>query len=84
MGVDAKAIANRLARVEGQIRGVRGMIEGGRPCEEIVDQLSACHAALESATKAALLHYFEECLVEVEDPGAALERVADLVMKTRF
>ena len=84
--VDPKPILNRIARLEGQLRGVRAMMESGRECEEIVGQLSACHSALESATKMVLIHYLEECITDGQTGGsdAELDRVAELIMKTRF
>ncbi len=83
---DARPILNRLSRLEGQIRGVRTMIESGRECDEIVGQLSACHSALESATKAVLLNYLRECIDgrETSDPRGEMDKVAELIMKTRF
>lgn len=43
--VKSKAI-NRLKRVEGQIRGLRGMLEKGKACQDVLVQYAAVHAAL--------------------------------------
>jgi len=43
-------IKGRLARVEGQLRGVRNMIEEERDCKEILQQLIAIRAAVHSAS----------------------------------
>ena len=81
-------IINRLSRLEGQIRGVRKMIEDQKECEAIVAQLSAVHSALEGATKMIIVGYFEECLLEAENNGAerkeALDRLAALLLNTRL
>jgi len=39
-------VVHSLRRVEGQLRGIEKMIEEGRPCDEILDQLVAVHAAV--------------------------------------
>ncbi len=83
---EKRSLINRLSRLEGQIRGVKKMIEEGRECEEIVSQLSAIHSALESATKRVLVSHLSECLGE-SGPGdepRMMERIADLIMKTRL
>jgi DNA-binding FrmR family transcriptional regulator len=42
-----KAMDARLARIEGQVRAVRRMIDGDEPCESIAQQLSAARRALD-------------------------------------
>ena len=44
-----KAMDARLARIEGQVRAVRRMIEGDEPCEAIAQQLAAARKALDRA-----------------------------------
>jgi len=39
----------RLKRIEGQLRGIQGMIEGGTECEKVTQQLSAARRALDKA-----------------------------------
>ena len=41
------AILNRLARIEGQVRGLQRMIEEGKECEQILAQLAAVRSALD-------------------------------------
>ncbi len=79
-----KKIEHRLARLEGQVRGVRKMIGEERECTDIVRQLSAVHSALESATKEILVQYLRQCLQEEEDSEVALSRMADLIAGTRL
>ena len=87
-GVSKKDILNRLSRLEGQIRGVKKMIEEGKDCEKIVIQLSAVHAALEGVSKLIVVHFFSECLQESRNKGGgeeeALQRLASLVLNTRL
>ncbi len=86
MEAKRQRVLNRLARLEGQLRGVQKMIREDHECEDIIRQLSACHAALESSIKQVLLNYFQECLARGEhgNDGMTLDRLADLMMKTRF
>jgi CsoR family transcriptional regulator, copper-sensing transcriptional repressor len=81
-------IINRLARLEGQIRGVRKMIDEDKACEEIVTQLSAVHSALENVSKIAITAFFDKCLLECESRGEdrrqAMERLAGLLLKSRL
>lgn len=44
-----KDMVNRLRRIEGQVRGLVDMIEGGRSCEEVATQMSATRKAMEKA-----------------------------------
>ncbi|OGM93364.1 hypothetical protein A2372_03180 [Candidatus Wolfebacteria bacterium RIFOXYB1_FULL_54_12] len=43
-----KDIANRLARIEGQLRGIRGMVEEERDCIDVITQISAVRQSLAS------------------------------------
>lgn len=47
--VDRKKLLGRLARVEGQLRGVQRMIESGEECERVAQQLAAARGALNKA-----------------------------------
>jgi DNA-binding FrmR family transcriptional regulator len=40
-------VVNRLKRIEGQVRGLIDMIESGRPCEDVAQQMSAARKAME-------------------------------------
>lgn len=59
-------LAQRLRRVEGQVRGIEVMIAEGRECREIVQQLSAAQAALQGFGRAFLEEYAVECLIDNE------------------
>jgi DNA-binding FrmR family transcriptional regulator len=58
----------RLRRVEGQIRGVAGMIEAGRDCEPVAQQLSAARKALDRA-----FYELMACAIEHPQFSAAAE-----------
>lgn len=54
----------RLARIEGQIRGISGMVEKDTYCDDIINQISAARAALDSTAKLVLENHIRSCLVE--------------------
>ncbi len=47
--IEVHDILTRLRRVEGQIRGIQGMLEDGRDCSDVITQFSASMRALEHA-----------------------------------
>ena len=55
-------IVLRLKRAEGHLRTVIGMIEGGRPCVELAQQLHAVQAAVEKAKQELIHDHIEHCL----------------------
>ncbi len=55
---------NRLARVEGQIRGVRRMVEDGEYCIDIITQIQAAQSALGAIGKRILRKHMDHCVAE--------------------
>ncbi len=58
------ALAARLSRVEGQVRGVRKMIEEERECVQILRQLAAIDGAVRAAARMIVTKHLESCLGE--------------------
>jgi len=54
-------IQDRLGRIEGQVRGVAGMLKKQRPCMEVLQQLASIQAALRGVSKTVLRNYLERC-----------------------
>ena len=54
----------RLARIEGQVRGIRRMIEEGEYCMDIATQLQAARAALQAVGHRVLRKHLEHCLTD--------------------
>lgn len=54
--------AQRLNRIEGQIKGIRKMVEEGRYCVEVLGQISAVHEALRGVGKLIMRNYLENCV----------------------
>lgn len=58
------SLISRLNRVEGQIRGIRGMIDKDVYCDDVLNQISAAQSALDSISKLVLENHIRKCLVE--------------------
>ena len=66
----------RLRRIEGQLRGLQGMVEEGRGCEEVLAQMSSVHQALRSTGRVLLLAELRggvDRALGSDDRGGALE-----------
>jgi DNA-binding FrmR family transcriptional regulator len=55
-------LINRLSRIEGQIRGIKGMVEKNCYCPDIMIQVAAANAALSSFNKALLAEHIRSCV----------------------
>lgn len=62
--IETKKLLNRLARVEGQVRGLRKMLEECRCCEDVLTQLQAVRASLEQASVLILDRHLQDCVLE--------------------
>ena len=59
-----KSLINRLSRIEGQIRGIRKMVESNMYCPDILVQVAAVNAALNSFNKVLLASHIRTCVAE--------------------
>lgn len=59
-----KSLITRLNRVEGQIRGIKGMIEKDCYCDDVLNQITAATAALNGISKLLLENHIRNCVVE--------------------
>jgi DNA-binding FrmR family transcriptional regulator len=57
-------LISRLNRIEGQIRGVKGMIEKDTYCDDVLNQIAAIQSALNSVGKLLLEHHLSSCVME--------------------
>ncbi len=60
---ERKKLINRLSRIEGQIRGLRGMIENDAYCADVLTQSAAASAALNAFNKELLTRHISTCVV---------------------
>lgn len=75
---EKRALINRLNRIEGQVRGVRSMVENDAYCADILTQVSAISAALGSFNKELLGEHIRSCVVNDVQNGND-EKVEELI-----
>lgn len=73
-----KSLINRLNRIEGQIRGIKGMVERDAYCTDIITQVAAATAALNSFNKELLSTHIKTCVADDIKAGKT-ETVDDLL-----
>lgn len=73
-----KDLIHRLNRIEGQIRGIKGMVEKDAYCTDILIQVSAVNAALNSFNKVLLANHIKTCVTRDVKDGKE-ETVDELV-----
>lgn len=84
----AKARALRgLRRIEGQVRGLQGMVEDERYCADVLTQISAVHEALRKVGKLLMRNHLEHCVTDALRGGdetaaaEAYDEVMDLMYR---
>ncbi|MBQ4528934.1 MAG: metal-sensing transcriptional repressor [Clostridia bacterium] len=75
---EQKRLINRLSRIEGQIRGLKTMVETQSYCIDIIIQASAVSAALSSFSKELLAEHIKTCVVQDIKEGNN-EKVDELI-----
>ena len=80
---EIKGLLNRLNRIEGQVRGVRTMVEEERYCVDILTQVMAIQAALNSFNKVLLSNHIKTCVVQDIQTGkeASVEELCRTIQK---
>jgi DNA-binding FrmR family transcriptional regulator len=75
-----KKIVARLSRIEGHVRGVSRMVRADRSCADVLTQLAAVRAAVDSVSHIVLTNHVETCLRRAVDEGS-VEEVWDPLRK---
>lgn len=81
-GYDKKKIANRLHRIEGQVRGIEKMVDDDRYCIDILTQVAAVKTALDSLGLQLLQDHVSHCVADAltsGDRAAADEKSKELL-----
>jgi len=75
-------VINRLKRIEGQVRGLIDMVETGRPCEDVAQQMSAARKAMDKAFYRMMACSVMEAVCDSEgDPMREVERSTRILEK---
>ena len=75
---EMEALTKRLNRIEGQVRGIRGMVENEAYCTDILTQVSAVQSALNAFSRELLASHIRTCVV-TDIQNGQLEVVDDLL-----
>jgi len=75
---DKEKLLKRLARTEGQVRGVSKMVEDERYCIDVLTQIGAVQAALDKVALGLIDDHTRHCVVEAES-GERVEKVDELM-----
>ncbi|MFB9768996.1 metal-sensitive transcriptional regulator [Lactiplantibacillus modestisalitolerans] len=82
--VTSKQIQTRLKRSAGQLDGVLRMMDDGRPCEDVLVQLSAVKSSIDKAMKLVIARNINDCTDGLAaDSERQLEHALDLLLKTK-
>lgn len=76
-----KTVINRLSKANGHLEAVIRMVEDGRDCSDVLIQLAAVRAALNSTAKIILKDHIDHCIVDAVESGdlAAVEKLNDAI-----
>ncbi len=81
-----KNLLHRLSIIEGQIRGIKKMIEEDQQCKAVVTQVTAAKSAMENTLALILTQNLESCLAERiknhENVDAAIKEAIEMITKT--
>jgi DNA-binding FrmR family transcriptional regulator len=75
---DKQRIETRLRRIEGQVRGIEKMVEEDRYCIDVLTQVNATRAALESVALQLLADHTEHCVAEAIRSGTGTKKLREL------
>jgi DNA-binding FrmR family transcriptional regulator len=72
-------LLKRLRRVEGQVRGIEGMVEDERYCIDVLTQISAVQAALDKVALGLLDQHASHCVMGAQDGAAKQDKTDELM-----
>lgn len=77
-----RELVNRMNRIEGQVRGIKGMMERQLYCDEILHQIASAQSALHGVAKLLLEKHMKSCVAQQLRSGS--DQVVDEVITTIF
>ena len=80
---DKKALINRLSRIEGQVRGIKGMVEKDSYCPDILIQAAAVSSAIKSFSRELLAEHIRTCVAQDIKDGKdeTIDELTELLKK---
>lgn len=73
-----RRIINRLARIEGHIRGIKTMVQESRPCPDVLVQVAAVRGALDRVARIILDEHLSECVSRAAEEGNIDDEIRQL------
>jgi DNA-binding FrmR family transcriptional regulator len=64
-----QSVLNRLARIEGHVRGIRRMVQEGKPCPDLLIQVAAVRSALNGVGRIILQDHIRGCMLDAVNKG---------------
>ncbi|MHC1721018.1 MAG: metal-sensitive transcriptional regulator [Clostridiaceae bacterium] len=66
---DIEKLCQRIKKVEGQLGGIRKMLENDKPCDEIIIQLNSAKSALQKISQIVLEDHLDHCVIDAMKEG---------------
>ena len=82
---DTDKLVKSLNRIEGQVQGIKRMVEEDRHCDDILIQISAVEAAIKSLGEELLIHHMKTCMIDdiKNNQLETIDEVMDLVRRLK-
>ena len=74
-----KASVARLQRIEGQVRGIKKMIENDKYCIDVINQITAAQRALDGVSRLIMKRHVETCVTNAISHGQGQEMINELI-----
>ena len=82
-GADTRRLVTRMRRIEGQARGIARMVEDGRYCIDIMQQIASLRAAADAAAIVLLRDHLAGCVREAVQSGGGPHKIDEVVEAVR-
>jgi DNA-binding FrmR family transcriptional regulator len=74
-----KVSVARLQKIEGQVRGIKKMIENDKYCIDIINQITAAQNALAGVSKIIMKRHVEECITNAINKGQGHDMINEMI-----
>lgn len=75
---DVEKLCQRIKKIEGQLGGVRRMLEANKPCDEVIIQLNSAKSALQKISQIVLEDHLDHCVLDAMRDGQGEAQVDSL------
>ena len=75
---DVEKLCQRLKKIEGQLGGIRKMLENNKPCDEVIIQLNSAKSALQKISQIVLEDHLDHCVIDALQEGNGEAQIESL------